>query len=100
MTIKPDMTFPEYSFTDAMVQNSDVYVEVYPMADDDSGAHLVESPDDQIDFYDVCLRPDDFEVNGNDIYDDWENLSLEEADILVTALEKRFPAIAVNWIYT
>lgn len=86
--------------TPEMVAAGAVLVEVYPMVRDADGARLTEGSHEAPDFYDVSLRPNNFETNDNDTYADWEDLSLAEATATVTELEAKYLGINVSWINT
>lgn len=89
--------------TPGMVKTGEVYVEVYPMVRDSEGtdgegARLTTDAHETPDFYDVWLRPDDWETNDSNTYAEWDDLSLAEASAKVTELERQYPGIAVNWV--
>lgn len=93
----------DYIMSPALVESGDIYVEVYPMKvvqiEDESGteSRLVETGEEP-DFYDVWLRPDDWDQNDGELYGEWEDLSYDEAVDIVEMLEKLNPGIAVNWV--
>jgi hypothetical protein len=84
--------------TEAMVQSGDVYVEVYPMVHIEGGARLIEGRHEKPDFWDVALRPDDWDDNNGTCYGEWEDLTRPEAEKKVAELESQHPGIAVNWV--
>lgn len=89
-----------HAMSPALVESGDIYVEVYPMRildDKDVGARLIEAGEEP-DFYDVMLRPDDWEANNGVPYDEWEDLTKEDAEKVVAELEVLNPGIAVNWV--
>lgn len=88
--------------TPELVASGDVYVEVYPMktipSEEDDGStdsRLVEC-DEEPDFYDVWVRPDDWDLNDGSTYAEFDDLSEAEMNAKVTELEQMFPGIAVN----
>lgn len=86
-----------YAMSPALIESGDIYIEVYPMKQDAIGTRLAQR-DETPDFYDVWLRPDDWEDNDHGCYGEWEDLSLDEANTKVAELEALNPGIAVNWV--
>lgn len=88
----------DYRMSPALVEAGDIYIEVYSMKRDDKGSRLVERGE-EADYYDVWLRPDDWEDNNNSTYGEWEDLTLEEASAKVKELEELNPSIVVSWVW-
>lgn len=86
--------------TPEMVESGEVYIEVYPMVRDGEGARLTENAHETPDFYDVWLRPDDWETNRCTTYAEWDDLTLDGASAKVTELERQYPGIAVSWVHS
>jgi hypothetical protein len=62
------------------------------------GARLIEGRHEKPDFWDVALRPDDWDDNNGTCYGEWEDLTRPEAEKKVAELESQHPGIAVNWV--
>lgn len=91
--------------TPEMVGSGEVYIEVYPMVRDSEGtdgegARLTTDAHETPDFYDVWLRPDDWEANDNNTYAEWDDLTLADASARVEELERQYPGIAVSWVHS
>lgn len=94
------MTDSNYAMLPALIESGDVYVEVYPMRvmdDKDEGARLAHAGEEP-DFYDVMLRPDDWDQNKGVPYGEWEDLSFEDANKKIEELEALNPGIVVCWV--
>lgn len=88
----------DYSkITPQMVQNGDVYIEVYPMVFDPECSRMAEKGETP-DFYDVWLRPDYWDSNDNMSYAEFDGLSFAEANDKAEELAEMFPGIAISWI--
>lgn len=91
-----DQTLP--TLDPERIKGGDDFVEVYPMMTlPDGGAKIVERGKEP-DFYDVWLRPDDWDDTVGDTYCEWDNLTLEQANAKVAELQARYPGICVNWV--
>jgi hypothetical protein len=87
----------QYAMSPALVEAGDIYIEVYPMKNVEDGSRLIERGEEP-DFYDVLLRPDDWDDNNHGAYGEWEDLTLDEAEDKIAELEALNPGIAVNWV--
>lgn len=83
--------------TQEMVRDGLAYVEAYPMKNVEDGSTLCQ-PGENPDFYDVALRPDNFDDNDGMPYAEFEDLSLAEAIAKTYELEVAYPGISVEWI--
>ena len=90
-----------YAMSPPLIDSGDVYIEVYPMkAEEHQGeqsARLIVDGEEP-DFYDVMLRPDDWDQNQGVPYGEWEDLTLEDAEKKIEELEALNPGIVVNWV--
>ena len=92
------MPMTDYAMSPALIETGDIYIEVYPMkSDGKGGASLIERCDTP-EFYDVWLRPDDWDQNNGDSYGEWDDLTHEQAVAKVAELEALNPGIAVSWV--
>lgn len=86
------------TITPEMINDGDVYVEVYPMLrESDTMSRLIEAGEEP-DFYDVWLRPDDWDLNNGSSFEEYEDLDWQAANERVAELERRYPGISVNWV--
>lgn len=87
-----------HEITPELVSNGDVYVEVYPMVLDGENSSRLAEGNEEPDFYDVWLRPDDWNLNNGSSYEEYEDLDWQAANDRVAEIERRHPGIAVNWV--
>lgn len=87
--------------TEEMIETGQVYIEIYPMVETTDGGRLILDRDETPDFYDVSLRPTgEVRADGStDPFEEWENLTLEEAWLKVNELQALYPDICSDWIY-
>lgn len=85
-------------FTPEQLESAAVYVEVYPMRDlgEDGGTLAVDG--NEPDYWDVSLRPDDWDNNNNQPYAEFENLDEDQRDAKIAELEAQHPGIAICWV--
>jgi hypothetical protein len=81
----------------SLIAAGDVFVEVYGMKYDDDGSRLCEY-DENPDYYDLWIRPHDWETTSHDTYEEWEYLSLEKTLALVDEIVEVNPGIEVHWV--
>jgi hypothetical protein len=86
-----------YAMSPALVESGAIYIEVYPMKSCEIGDRLIERGEEP-DYYDVWLRPDDWDDNHHGAYGEWEDLSLDEAEDKIAELEALNPGIEVCWV--
>lgn len=67
------------------------------MKQEELGARLTEHMEEP-DYYDVCVRPDDWPSNNHDVYAEWEYLAQEEAEHLIDLLLDKYPDLDVIWL--
>lgn len=87
----------DYAMSPALVESGDIFIEVYAMKREDDGSRLIE-PGETADFYDVCLRPENWDQNNCTPYGEWEDLSLAQAEAEIAKLEALNPGINVSWV--
>ena len=93
----------EYAMSPALVESGDIFIEVYPMKvipiedQDCTESRLIEQGETP-DFYDVWLRPDDWDLNNGSAYGEWEDLTRKDAEAKIAELEQLNPGITVNWV--
>ena len=86
--------------TEEMIETGQVYVEIYPMVATPDGSRMTEGRFEAAEFYDVALRPTgDVNADGTtDPFEEWENLTAEQAGAKVVELEAKYPGICSDWI--
>lgn len=75
------------------------FVDVCPMVtESNDGSAILASAGEEPEFYDILLRPDNFDDNQGDSYAEWDDLTFDQANEKVAELQARYPGINVNWI--
>jgi hypothetical protein len=88
----------KHTFTPDQIDLAEVFIDVFPMIREPSGDSRMVQGLEEPAFYDVMLRPHDWDITQNEPYGEWENLTLGQANTIVEALEALNPGIEVNWV--
>lgn len=80
--------------TREMIELGLVYVEVYPMV----GDRLTHDRNEEPEYYDVMLRPDDWGETNGTAYREWEDLTFEQVNEVIEKIEAKYPNIAISWV--
>jgi hypothetical protein len=90
-----------YQLTDAAIeraaqseaerQGEGLEIGLYPMKTLENGDQTLAENSEEIEFYDVDIRPD-----GGDPFEEFDNLTEAQADAMVSALEQRYPDAGVS----
>jgi hypothetical protein len=90
-----------YQLTDAAIeraaqsegerQGEGLEIGLYPMKTLENGDQTLAENSEEIEFYDVDIRPD-----GGDPFEEFDNLTEAQANAMVSALEQRYPDAGVS----